>query len=256
VAGTSERKRKRSTILASTSVMLTLGMTAYFLLQRPWQPTFQGKTLGAWIDKFDYDRNFVDGKGRRLPEYAEDIAAIKTFSPNAIPVLLGLFQAQDISLRLRIQTWARRFYPSIDVSNRSLIHFFQTASDKRELALEALLAFGNSATEALPAYRAILKGENSDLKLDTIRLVASLGTNGSSAYPEIMTCVKMRGSRFQLNALNTIASLGVVTPELTKTLLSLRSDPDEFTRQNAENAIQRLGLENRANSKSLPQPTH
>jgi hypothetical protein len=255
VAETSDRKRKRSTHLACAAFMVTLSLLAYFLLQRLWQSTFQGKTLGAWIDKFDYDRNFVDRKGRRLPEYAEDIAAIKTFGPNAIHVLLGLFQARDNSLRLRIQTWARRFYPSIAVSNRSLIHFFQTASDKRELAVEALLAFGNSATEALPVYRAILKGEKADLKLDTFRLVGSLGTNGSPAYPEIMTYVKMRGTRFQLNALNTIASLGVVTPELTKTLLSLRSDPDEFTRQNAENAIQRLGLDDRTNSKSLPHPT-
>jgi len=211
--------KKRRILIAALLVVLLCGFGWWLL--RPREPSYQGKSLSAWLD--DYSRD--DG-------LSNTDEAVRHIGTNAIPMLLQMLRAHDSQLKKKcIELLGRQHFMTIKIS---------TSEDKNAMATIAFEALGPQGANAVTQLTKIYD-ESSDNQWAAASCIASIGPPAKSAIPSLLTGLKSREVSVRGA---TIWALGrihgepqLVVPELTKIL----HDSKAIFRQSAVGALGKFG---------------
>jgi HEAT repeat protein len=201
---------KKQRIVIAALLIVLLGGVAWWLL-RPSEPSYQGKSLSAWLG--DY----------LLPNAGASDAddAVRHIGTNAIPTLLRMLRAKDSPLKTKsIKLLGRQNLLKIKITPANFKNF------EARLAFRAL---GESASNAVPELLQIYAEKISlDSQCQTIGALGDIGPAAKSAIPTLLGALNATNEMFvrhySVLALGKIHSEPeLVVPELVKLLHG--SDP-------------------------------
>jgi HEAT repeat protein len=165
--------KKRGILLAVLLVALAGGVV--WMLFRPAEPAYQGKSVSAWLNEFN---------GVPVDTTQAAFVAFREMGTNAIPALLRVVQSYDSPFNRMILEPDRM---------QTLVHFplvekwHQRASERsqqRWAATFALYAMGTNAKPALPALTNLLFHTNTQFFSGAL---AGMGPEGLSAMIAALT---------------------------------------------------------------------
>jgi hypothetical protein len=80
----------------ATSLLLIMLATLGFLVTRPKEPSFEGKTLTEWLSQYHQERSLLRAFTIDVPQHSNSVRAIRAISTNCIPTLLKWMDAKDV----------------------------------------------------------------------------------------------------------------------------------------------------------------
>lgn len=264
------RRWKAIGLVVLIALLVCLGL---YLVPQPKEPSYKGKTLGQWLDRFDYDSNFVDGQGRRLPAWEEDVAALRAIGTNALPSLIHELKKRGSRLKTFLLRRARSWYGGIPVANRRTINFFKTDFDRKRDAAEVLSVLREQAAPAVPELISMLESSDdgaAQLAADTVgrigppaaaavpalieklkqrkpfafSAISGLGRAAEQAVPDLIPFLSDSNVNYRVNAASALIGIGPSAAEALPALLASLDDTNDLVRLNALSAIASLGVRN------------
>src|SRR5258708_15033334 len=214
--------KKLGILLAVLFVALLGGLV--WMLSRPAEPVYQGKSLSAWINEYN---------GRPGDTDQAALVAIREMGTNAIPALLKIFKSDDPPFQGMLWALNRR---------QSLLHF--PVSDKpypRWAASAALYAMGANARPAFPALTNLLF--HSDTLFNSAAPAIPLAGMGSEGLPPLLAALTNQNAVSRHAAATGLgwarSDLNIVVPALIARL----SDRDWWVHCEAALALGHLHAE-------------
>ena len=229
--------KSRITILAA--VIILVGLVVWWSKAIE-EPVYQGKTLSEWLDKFDYDSNFVHTNGLRLPAYYQDVTAIQALGTNALPVLIEDLRRHDSAFKKLVQTWARKLYGSYPVANRRTVHFFRRDFEQRRIALELLQHMGKRTSPYVPELTRMTQDSDPEIADTAVKALGAIGTNAAPAVPALLARMTNSYGSYRNNAMLAIYRTGVTNEAFFSQLRFMLNDTNKMVRGNATNILKRL----------------
>jgi HEAT repeat protein len=172
--------KKRRILLAALLVIL-LGGFAWWLL-RPSEPSYQGKSLSAWLEDYNQRLNYME-----RPAVDEAVSQIRTavshIGTNAILTLLKMLRAHDSPLKKKfIGFFGRQHFVRIN---------FTTDEEKNVQAAFAFAALGPEASNAVPELIGIYDESISpQSQWCTVASIGGIGPAAKSAIPTLLRALK------------------------------------------------------------------
>ena len=219
--------RKTRRYLLVTLLIVIFGITAWFLLRPDPEPIYEGKPLSYWLDGLA-----LFGDTTR----AKAIEAVRQIGTNAVPTLLGLFNARDSQFKLKLIRLSQK---------QHLVNFgLRTAEFKH---LEAELGFeclGSLAKSAVPGIIETYNEHGSE-RTDTpeliVKITGSIGPAVADAVPGFVIDTTNNNLAIRWRA---VLGLGQIhaKPELAVPALirSLR-DPVDEVRWTSASSLEAFG---------------
>lgn len=244
--------RRRKLLLALLACGL-LALAAFFLLRES-EPSYNGKSLSAWLVQIN-DRS--PNENQRLEARSEAADAIETIGTNALPYLLkwitrgeaplspfksaAYVATEKVSALKKItslRTWAFIEYerilgipdafealgPKAIPAIPELAHLANTSIGQSTpyFATRALTKIGSPA---LPALSDILTNQHSLNRAAALLAVTHLGRDASPLIPPVIQCLDDHDPDIVAQAATALGEVGqpqLVVPALTNLLLNLK----------------------------------
>jgi HEAT repeat protein len=150
------------------SLLIVIVVVLAWLVPRPGEPIYQGKTLTFWLQQ-EVDNGGLD------PE-AE--TAIRAIGPEAIPELLRMLGTKDTHIRNGLRTLAQKF------------KWFPIRPRSREQALQlginGFWALGPIARPALPELMRLLGDPDSQVRAYAAMSIGRIGAGAQSSIPPLI----------------------------------------------------------------------
>ena len=167
-------RNKRRKLIAVVLLALA-ALVACVLVLPDREPTWQGRTLGAWLRDFDADK----------PEIrASAVDAIRQIGTNALPLIIQRLQHPDSRAPSKILALKLKLLELL--TKQSLVKIqFRPGASPRHQALAAIDALGPAAANALPALEKLLHENPPDPRVPY--LIARIGPEGLPLLRQALT---------------------------------------------------------------------
>jgi hypothetical protein len=233
----------RTLLLAILGAILATGGCA---TQRPKQPSYQGKSLSAWLE--DYARTEYANEPDWTPAWTEEdrqararaVNAVREIGTNAIPWLLEMVSSQDHRGVLGFQALGPAGKPAVP----ALIAMMQDPLlTHRATACPALGAIGPAAEEAVPV---LLKHSNvwvaGPTALWTVPALAQIHMHPELVVPVFAEILRTNSSLGPLARpyLAALGSFGSQAQLAVPAILPYVDSKDESVRVSATNALRSI----------------
>jgi HEAT repeat protein len=196
---------KKRGILLAVLVVALLGGLAWLVL-RPHEPVYQGKSLSAWLEQ--YSERYVEwppGSGSlhalsawqnqhrgsspalvpdpNSPARLEAANAIRQIGTNGLPLLWRLISARDSPLTKqllahRTNPWLMRLLPHL-----------RLASHDHQRGLAGFFILGTMATPAVPALVALVNDPDPGVRATAVSVLVQFGPEAQAAVPALLKCL-------------------------------------------------------------------
>jgi hypothetical protein len=191
-------------------LLLFLALISVFVLsalsvRSPREPSWEGKTLSAWIVSGAEDTN----------AQAQAYQAIQGMGATATPCLLHWIEARPSKVR----RWFNEF---LDDHSSTDFEFEDHSYELNQLSLAGFAYAGESARLAIPKLEALL--EDVDIGYDAF---VALTYIGEPAVPAVLSALDHKSKPVRTMAIGVLANVELRQhPRLINKLLELTSDPD------------------------------
>lgn len=147
---------KKGWRLTVVVLLLTVVVGLFLVITRPDEPSYQGRSLSAWLDD-NYQSKLMPPR-RPVAEGTRERAenAIKMIGTNAIPTLLRMLASRDSRLKLEVLMFAHK---------QSLIPVpWPTARERHLSASFVFLVLGAIAKPAQPGLMDLISNGDPDVR--------------------------------------------------------------------------------------------
>jgi len=211
-------------ILLVTLLIAAVGFVSWLILSQPSEPVYHGKPLSYWCDQ--YARSYAPMPNMASVKQTE--IAIRTIGTNAVPTLLGLFNARDSKFKLKlIQLFQKQHVINIKL---------KYGGTRQKEGFYGFLALGALAKSAVPALLEIYNEDRPgtyDNFLETAALIANMGPAAADAVPQFVKATTDTNFQVRFIAVLTLSRIrarpDLCVPALTASL----RDPYETLRRTA-----------------------
>jgi hypothetical protein len=139
--------RKKWRAIGTVLVVIIAGSLVFYL-SRSKEPTYEGRTLTQWLDKYAMDTLRIGTPNLDAPQHADSIRAIRAIGTNGIPTLLQLLESQDLAGSKGVESFVQR-------TGWKTFHLSH-AADRHWRARLGFFVLGTNANSAAPALRGLL----------------------------------------------------------------------------------------------------
>ncbi len=161
-------------------VLAALALTFLaWLVFRPREPVYEGKTLSAWL--IEYHTN-------RWPSDVEAKTAIRHFGTTAAPVLLKMMSTRESPVRLKLLALVPKQYQArfhLQTAN----DYTRRISNSRRVGASGFVALGENARPFVPQLIALLEDKNKDVRYLAVFTLRCLGPVAKDALPALTNCL-------------------------------------------------------------------
>ncbi|HEV7925174.1 MAG TPA: hypothetical protein VGR14_07465, partial [Verrucomicrobiae bacterium] len=116
-----------------------------------YEPSYQGKSLSAWLDQAARDREIGQFGMETSGRDSQPAQAVLAMGPRAIPLLLDWIRAKDTPFRRKLRDFAQK-YKWIPIDRRN-------PDDLNAMACYGFWVLGPAAKSAVPQVIALLDDE-------------------------------------------------------------------------------------------------
>ena len=226
--------RHRRRILQAILAVAVLSLLAWLLL-REREPSYQGKKLSVWLEEARR-RGEASDLFNDAPIETRTATALRTMGADTLPTLLRMVQTRDSAYRRALvklseeQTWLWLHTRRID--------------DIRIETVHAFAVLGPMAKPALPELAALLRDQDSDVRLLAAFCLGKIGS--AEAVPALQKyldgCIRITTTKREEKWLGAWA-LGAIGPAARPALpqlVVLTNDSDYMVQIAAQAAIVRI----------------
>lgn len=220
-------------ILFSVVVAIFLFSVAVFAFFGSWRsadPSYHGRSLGAWLEQYRSALTSGPESGQRAE--AED--AIRHIGTNALPVLIRMVRSRDSRLKELLMKWS---------SKQTLVKFDLTpAGEIRFQAEGGYMILGSTAEGQVLELSQILTNDPiAGVRQSVAAAIGSIGPVAESAASALLISAKDSDHQVRNNSLWALSRIqadpGLVLPGLINAL----DDSYSIARENAAIALGRYG---------------
>jgi hypothetical protein len=205
--------KKRRIILIVLCVFLAAGFG--WLLLKPSEPVYKGKTLSEWLEEASHSDYF--GYEDTTPE---SVLAIRRIGTNALPYLVKMAAYKDT----RSQQFLDEFYSKLI----SLLHLASQGERKISLqnqlqnrAQSGFYIIGSAAKPALPALIALLDDRDSQVREAAADCLSMIGPAAHDAVPALVRALtKTNEGLSYYSGIVALERIGPPAPEAVPFLIS------------------------------------
>jgi hypothetical protein len=198
--------RKKRLVLVATLFVGVSGFLGWLLL-RPHEPVYQGKTLTAWLDQYGSNQWIFRNPDSHPPKGdPEAESAIRHIGANLIPVYLNMISTRSSSFKTNLlgripNSWrVRLHFPSV-------LEYEQKLAVRRNRGAFGLVALGVDAKPAVPALIVLLTDRNSDVRLCSIAALLHLSSIARDAVPALISCLNNPDKNMWSYALDALGDI-------------------------------------------------
>lgn len=260
-----------------------LSLLIGFGVRRGWvrDPSFEGRTLGEWIEQY-FDASIPGAKPGSAVRASAARHAIQEIGTNAIPALLLRVKARDsrgyrsILEYARRQSWIRVRLPSAEDRRNRADWGFAILRESGQAAVPALVELlrdsdpgvrgtaarclghiGPAAEPAIPAILSLLDERNQGLPM----LAAMDGLRSIHGRPDLVIPAMMRflngdrtGWNYSVPAMDVLYAYGPAAATAVPAISAYLTHPDSDKRNAADSALLRIdpGYRKRASRGRTP----
>ena len=170
---------------------------------------------------------------------ATALALMDRYSDSIIPALVQSLSDPD---SLLAEASAKALKSAGKASVPSLIELLESNNDPGQpYAILALGNIGKSASPAIPDLLPYLSHKDQAIRLSTVHTIGKIGVNAKGTEERVLKLLKDPDQDLRGAACATLAQIKASSPKALKLLQGLsQSDPKDFVRQAAKNALSQL----------------
>ena len=223
---------KRRKLIGIILLAVIGGVIAYPLLHRDDEPTYQGRRLSEWLERYNQNTSFPH-ETPAIASRHEAEAALLYIGTNAVPHLVKWISYEPPAWRTALRKWL----PASIVKRRALYPLLNNdEADRRAyLAIHGFLRLGTNASIAVPALEALMN--NTKRTNSSIRTIFALGYVGESSTPALKAAFADK-NRSNRELILKIIAWNQRTNVWLPTVLEALNDDDINVRVGATNVVQ------------------
>jgi hypothetical protein len=232
---------------------------AFFLLTRPAEPSFEGKTLTQWLPSF--------GKAwmstHLYAESPEAQRAIRGMGTNVMPFLLQQLCVHDSNLKRKLMAFSKKYSPvqlqwtrdadtyhqsrcaldALDLRKSPLL--LDLLRDKRpqvrSFAANALGKYGPDSAFALPELIIALSDSETAVRSRAAGALGAIGVAARPSVPALLKAVQSTNEDDRVSAVRALTTIGVDSHDTVEVLVKALHDPNSLIRRDAASSLGTAG---------------
>jgi hypothetical protein len=216
--------KKRLIILITSVLVLAVGID--LLALRSHDPIYQGKSLSAWLQGYQY--------ADRAPQHKEADEAVQHIGTNAIPTLLRMLRSKDSAFTVKLRKLARKVAPNVE---------YHMAAFDNNHATEGFKALGSVASNAVPQLIEIYElNISEDSQSETAMSLAYVGPAAIAAVPSLLNGIKTNSSSdVRFSSIKTLGAIHSLPEKVVPVLTDLLNNSGVIVRLAAAEALGHYG---------------
>jgi HEAT repeat protein len=150
---------------------------AVWMVRHFYEPSYQGKSLSAWLDQAARDREIGQFGMETSGRDSQPAQAVLAMGPRAIPLLLDWLRAKDTPFRRKLRDFAQK-YKWIPIDRRN-------PDDLNAMACYGFWVLGPAAKSAVPQVIALLDDEEAQVRASAASVLSWIGPGDITALPAL-----------------------------------------------------------------------
>lgn len=255
--------RKRLHIALALLLVILGGVIAWqgFKVFREREPVYQGKRLSVWLERTGIQRF----QGLQMPFSVNDAAkkAVQGIGTNAIPTLLGMLQAKDSTLWLKLTDLLKkqsvlkmRFTRANTLNMQAQAGFAALGAEAKDAvpqiikiyernisprsqasALGALVAIGPAARAAIPSFLSGTASPDESVRWYAVSGLSEFYADPLAAVPALSKSLSDTNMLIRFAAASALERYGTNAQQAVPALVLSLRDTDLFVREAAARAL-------------------
>jgi HEAT repeat protein len=274
--------RSRLNLLRVSFAIVLVAVLAGFawLVLRPSEPEYQGRTLTSWLDQYELSSgtdehptlsSLTPEQEREayqsaLRQESDAKMAIQNIGTNAVPILLTWVSVHDSQLKSNVMVLTRRLLPFVPHSSgeyhdKALVGFHLLGplgkdavpslikllnspyKDVRETAADGLGDIGPEAKAAVPFFVSLLNDSNRIVRWDAAINLGRIHSLPDLVVPALMKNLNPLNSSASSAIIMTLGEFGPDAKPAVPALLPFLNNMDQYVRYRTTNALKQIDPE-------------
>lgn len=248
--------------LIITVALVLLGFASWTISHPP-EPTYQGKRLSYWLERYHPYSGFYGEPG---PDQADD--AIREIGTNAIPVYLRILRETDSPLRIKFASQLQKVpflnfkstYTPVAIKHHEVRQAFYVLKDRPESAIPPLIeiynqnisssskstaadilsTYGPKAKAAIPFLLQGTTNDYSDIRATSIHALSRISPDPFLVIPILLTAQHDANYNVSSAAKDALEAFDRNAQRDITTLFERLNAPDDNIRRQATNSLKEI----------------